>query len=97
MPHFKSLTAAGLLAALGACGSGGPLGTGAGAGPAADACGASGFQNLVGTSVGGLDPATLPEPRRIVFPDQSVTQDFVAERLNVEIGANDQVARVYCG
>lgn len=97
MQHLKPLTAAGLLAILGACASGGPLGTGANTGSAADACGASGFQNLVGTSVGALDPATLPEPRRIVFPDQSVTTDFVEERLNVEIGANDQVARVYCG
>lgn len=62
-----------------------------------DACGAAALQPLVGTSVGTLDPATLPEPRRIIFPGQAVTMDFAAERLNVEIGPDDAVARVYCG
>jgi len=60
-------------------------------------CGAAGLQALVGTSVGALDPATLPEPRRIIFPGQAVTMDFSADRLNVEIGTDDRVTRVYCG
>lgn len=94
MPHFRTLSAVGLLAALGACGA---MQGGSGTDAAADACGASGLQNLVGTSVGALDPASLPEPRRIIFPGQSATTDFVEERLNLEIGADDQVARVYCG
>jgi hypothetical protein len=62
-----------------------------------DACGAAGFQSLVGTSVGALDADALPEGRRIIFPGQGVTMDFRAERLNVEIGSDDRVARVYCG
>jgi hypothetical protein len=69
------------------------------AAPAAgeDACGAAGLQSLVGTSVGSLDPATLPEPRRVIFYGQAVTMDFRAERLNVEIGKDDRIARVFCG
>ncbi len=62
-----------------------------------DECGAAGLQNLVGTSVGVLDPSALPEPRRIIFPGQAVTMDLRAERLNVEIGTDDEVARVFCG
>ena len=69
------------------------------AGPAAgeNACGAAELQSLVGTSVGSLDPATLPEPRRVIFFGQAVTMDFRADRLNVEIGKDDKVARVFCG
>lgn len=62
-----------------------------------DACGASGLQSLVGTSVGSLDANALPSPRRVIFPGQAVTMDFRADRLNVEIAPNDKVARVYCG
>jgi hypothetical protein len=98
MTEFKWLAAGALLAGLAACGplvgtDGGPVDVATGD----DACGAAGYQTLVGTSVGTLDPSTLPEPRRIIFPGQSVTMDLVAERFNVEIGPDDLVARVYCG
>lgn len=89
------------LAALAACAPAADPTIEAGAAAAAavgeDACGAAGFQGLVGTSVGALDADALPEGRRIIFPGQGVTMDFRAERLNVEIGADDRVARVYCG
>lgn len=94
MPDFRAPAAAALLAALAACtqlAEGGGLATGD------NACGAAARQDLVGTSVGALDPATLPEPNRVIFPGQAVTMDFQAARLNVEIGSDDQVARVYCG
>jgi hypothetical protein len=98
MPDLKAPAAALLaLLALGACT---PPGGTADGGPAAagdDACGAAGLQTLVGTSVGTLDPATLPDPNRVIFPGQAVTMDFQAERVNVEIGPDDSVARVYCG
>jgi hypothetical protein len=62
-----------------------------------DGCGAAARQDLVGTSVGGLDAATLPENRRVLFPGMAATMDFQPERLNVEVGADDRIARVYCG
>lgn len=96
MGDFKVVAAAALFGGLAACaqiGSGGDRPAAAGG----DVCGASDLQNLVGTSVGTLDPSTLPEPRRIVFPGQMTTTDAVPERLNVEIGSDDLVARVYCG
>ncbi len=64
---------------------------------AGDPCGAEALQDLVGTSVGGLEAEALPEPRRVIFPGMAVTQDFVPERLNIEVGPDDRIARVYCG
>jgi hypothetical protein len=92
----RAAVAAGLLAGMAACA---PLDADGEAPVArgADACGAEGLQDLVGTSVGALDSEALPEPRRVIFPGMAVTQDFVPGRLNVEIGSDDQVARVYCG
>ena len=63
----------------------------------ADACGAGALQGLVGTSVGTLDAASLPEPRRILFPGDAATMDFAPGRLNVVIDASDRVERVFCG
>lgn len=98
MPDRRLIAALGLIAGLAACAPGSEDAAGeAAVASGEDACGASGFQTLVGTSVGTLDPSTLPEPRRIIFPGQSVTMDLQAERLNVEIGGDDLVARVYCG
>ena len=94
-PSARTAAALVLLAAAAACTpkDGGTTGAAA----SADACGAAGLQSLVGTSVGALDPETLPEPRRVIFFGQPVTMDFRAERLNVEIGKDDRVARVFCG
>jgi hypothetical protein len=64
---------------------------------AGDPCGAQAFQALVGDSVGGLDAATLPDDRRVIFPGMAVTQDYRPERLNVEIGPDDRITRIYCG
>lgn len=41
----------------------------------------------------GEDVATI----RVIRPDEAVTQDFRADRLNVELDADDNVSRVYCG
>lgn len=97
MPQFK-LPAVALivLAVLAACAPGEPGSREAAAAGGGD-CGAAELQNLVGTSVGTLDPAKLPEPKRVLFPGQAATMDFRADRLNVEIGTDDLVARVFCG
>jgi Peptidase inhibitor I78 family len=62
-----------------------------------DACGAAARQDLVGTSVGNLDAGSLPENRRVIFPGMAVTEDFAPGRLNVEVGPEDRITRVYCG
>jgi hypothetical protein len=96
---LKFLGAAGVAVALAGCaempGAGGEGGLFAGS--PSDACGAAARQDLVGTSVGGLDASTLPENRRVLFPGMAATMDFQPERLNVEVGSDDRIARVYCG
>lgn len=96
---IRTAAALALLAAAAACTPKDGETQTADAGPATgeNACGAAELQSLVGTSVGSLDPATLPEPRRVIFFGQAVTMDFRADRLNVEIGKDDKVARVFCG
>ena len=34
---------------------------------------------------------------RVIRPDDAVTQDFRTDRLNVELDADDNVSRIYCG
>lgn len=105
MRHSGYLVASALLLGLAACD---PVGVGLDAGAegegpgiavasAEDACGAETLQGLVGTSVGELQAASLPENRRIIFPGMAVTMDYRAERINVEIGRDDRIARVFCG
>lgn len=89
----------GLVAALGACtmpaDGDGPTGLAALTGDGE--CGAASRQDLVGTSVGTLDSASLPEGTRVLFPGMAATTDLREDRLNVEVGGNDTVVRVYCG
>lgn len=41
----------------------------------------------------GEDVATI----RVIRPDEAVTQDFRPDRLNVELDAEDNVSKIYCG
>lgn len=94
------VAAAGALVLLGACAAVEPADEAEREFEAAQAgitCGADGLQDLVGTSVGALDSATLPETRRVIFPGMAVTMDFRPERLNIEVGSDDRIARVFCG
>lgn len=61
-----------------------------------DACGASGFQFLVGQPLSVLETVTLPEPNRIIGPGQPVTADFMPTRINVSHGPDGVIGRVYC-
>jgi hypothetical protein len=62
-----------------------------------DECHASQFQTLVGTEGNAIDHASLPAGSRVICYRCNVTLDLRRERLNVEIGADGKVARVYCG
>jgi hypothetical protein len=96
----KTLSALALLAVLPACET---LQTATGTGEtppaqaAGDACGAAGLQSLLGSSVGDLDPATLPANSRVLFPGMGATMDYAPGRVNVVVGTNDRIERVYCG
>jgi hypothetical protein len=63
---------------------------------AQDACGASRYQNLIGTPASAIDQSTLPAGARVITPDTMVTQDFRPERLNIITGTDGRVSSLRC-
>lgn len=62
----------------------------------ADQCGAARLQGLVGQPKAILARMELPKGARIVGPDQAVTMDFRADRLNIETGSDERISRIGC-
>ena len=62
-----------------------------------DACGASGWQSLVGESRDVLAAMTFPAPMRVIGPNDAVTMDYLPNRLNVIYGEDQIITRVECG
>lgn len=62
----------------------------------ADACGAAGYQSLVGAQIAAV---TLPADlnARVIYPDTVVTLEFNPKRLNIAVNAAGRIERVYCG
>ena len=99
-PFRAACLGLGALLALGACEKmkqGGEDVAAAAGTLGADSCGAIDHQSLVGQSASVLDPATLPKGTRVIFPGMPVTMDHREDRMNVEVGSGDKVARVFCG
>ena len=61
------------------------------------ACRADEFQSLVGRTHEDLLTTRILGPVRIIRPDQAVTMDFIAARLNIVLDEDEVVTRVYCG
>ena len=64
---------------------------------AADACGASSLQGLVGQNESVLAAMTFAAPVRFIHPTTLVTMDYRAERLNIDIDAKGTITAVRCG
>lgn len=64
--------------------------------PAADACGASKYEGLIGQPAAVLDNMTFAAGTRIIQPNSPVTMDFRPDRLNVEISKNGRIDKVSC-
>ncbi len=65
--------------------------------PVAARCDASRWQGLLGQDVAGLDRRLLPNPYRVIPEGAMVTQDFVANRLNLELDAESIIVNIRCG
>ncbi|MDZ4762160.1 MAG: I78 family peptidase inhibitor [Alphaproteobacteria bacterium] len=65
--------------------------------PPEDACNAAQYAPMVGEPAGlvGIPPAS-PSVRHI-RPDTEVTMDFRADRLNIDINADDMITGFRCG
>lgn len=88
-----------------ACTTPAPAPAGAGsapAGPAANVCNAQGAQFAVGKTAGA---SVVEEARqrsgsymaRVLRPNQAVTMEFNAQRLNLDVNSAGVVTRVRCG
>jgi hypothetical protein len=62
-----------------------------------DACGAAELQDLVGQPEATVAAITFAVPVRIIQPGMAVTMDYRADRLNIAIGDDGMISRIYCG
>ena len=61
-----------------------------------NSCGAEGYQGLIGQPRTVLDGMSFPLGTRVIGPDDAVTADYRAERLNIEYGRNGRIERINC-
>ncbi|PWK61525.1 I78 family peptidase inhibitor [Roseicyclus mahoneyensis] len=62
-----------------------------------DACGAAGFQGLIGQTGQIARLLELAQPARVIGPGDMVTMDYRPDRINFEIDDHDRIAVVRCG
>ncbi|MDJ1009392.1 MAG: I78 family peptidase inhibitor [Paracoccaceae bacterium] len=65
--------------------------------PAEDGCGAAALADLVGQDASALAAMTFPDTTRFIRPGDAVTMDYSAERLNIDLGADGTILRLWCG
>ncbi|MBB3994296.1 hypothetical protein GGR95_001941 [Sulfitobacter undariae] len=62
---------------------------------APDTCNAAAHQGLIGMEA--ASSLALPEPKRLYGPNDAVTMDFNAARLNVQLDETDNIVAITCG
>lgn len=65
--------------------------------PAPDTCQMSQYTHLVGTVGAEIDRTELPAGARVICHNCSVTMDYRADRLNIDLDAEGKVMRLHCG
>ncbi len=63
----------------------------------ADTCGARPYAYLIGQPATALERVLIMRSIRILRPNDIVTMDFAAERINFMIGTNEEIASIRCG
>ena len=62
-----------------------------------DTCNANSHADLVGQDVTALERVLILGMVRVIRPDDMVTMDYRAERINFRIDANETIAAIDCG
>lgn len=65
--------------------------------PEENACGAAGMQDLLDRDKAVLAAMTLPVGTRVIEPGTAVTEDYRADRLNIDVDASGTITGVWCG
>lgn len=94
------VTAIGLLTTLAACSTQAPIAlppadpvpTGAN-----DTCGAAPYGYLIGQDATALERVLILRQVRVIRPLDAVSQDLRPERINFNIGADEQIRTITCG
>lgn len=60
-------------------------------------CGAAGLQGLVGRDKSVLAAMSLPPVTRVIEPWTAVTEDYNAQRLNIDVDARGRITGLWCG
>lgn len=60
-------------------------------------CGAGELQGLVGQPQAVLQTMRFSQLVRVIGYGMAVTMDFSPDRLNIEMGPDGRIARVWCG
>ncbi|MEL6683527.1 MAG: I78 family peptidase inhibitor [Pseudomonadota bacterium] len=62
-----------------------------------DTCGAGDYAGLIGQDATQLEKVLVLGPVRVIRPGDAVTMDFIPERINFGINADDTIIEVSCG
>jgi hypothetical protein len=62
-----------------------------------ESCGGAALLPLIGQPVALLPEAGGWSALRVIRPGMAVTMDYSESRLNVELGASDEIVRLSCG
>lgn len=65
--------------------------------PAPTTCAAPQLQGLLGQPATKLQLMRFAYQVRIIRRSRAVTMDYLPDRLNIEIDADEKISRVYCG
>lgn len=65
--------------------------------PEADSCEAAPYAHLIGAPATALERELIMRQIRILRPGQPMTLDYRVERLNIEIGTDERINRLFCG
>ena len=62
-------------------------------------CGAEYMQDRIGKEAALFDfsETNLDRPVRVIPPNSAVTMDYRADRLNVDLDAQGNITRIWCG
>lgn len=65
--------------------------------PAPDTCQMAAHQTLIGQDGAAIDRSALPAGTRVICHECSVTLDYNATRLNIQLGRDGKVESMRCG
>lgn len=65
--------------------------------PGPDSCGSSEMAHLMGIERAQLENIAFSQPVRILGPNDIMTMDFRAERVNFTLDDSGKVTRIWCG